>query len=218
MRFACPQDPLSAVRSAPTFGERGFTLTEMAVVLAIVALLLGGMLMPLSALQDIRNVAATQKLLADAGEALYGYAASRAGAPFLPCPDTDGDGAENRTGPGCTAPTGALPWRDLGLGRQDAWNQPLGYAVDGNFSVTGGFGLTTQPGSNPPRICAAAACATVIATTTPAVLYSRGKNGASEQAHRNYFDRTPTPGYDDVVAWLPTTVLFNRMISAGKLP
>ena len=48
----------------------GFTLTELAVVLMIVALLIGGMLVPLSAQNDIRNVNETQKTLNDIRDAL----------------------------------------------------------------------------------------------------------------------------------------------------
>lgn len=209
-----------AVPPAPTFAERGFTLTEMAVVLVIVALLIGGMILPLAAQQDIRNVAATQKQIADAIEALHGFAASRSGAPHLPCPDTDGDGRENRAGADCAATEGALPWADLGLGRQDAWGNALRYAVAPAFAnSTAGFGLLTLGAL---RICAEAACTNVIATNLPAVVFSRGKNGASEQAPAGtpptFYDRVAASGYDDVVAWLPAPILTNRMVAAGKLP
>ena len=42
---------------------RGFTLTELAVVVAIIALLIGGMLMPLLAQDDVRRNQQTQKQL-----------------------------------------------------------------------------------------------------------------------------------------------------------
>jgi prepilin-type N-terminal cleavage/methylation domain-containing protein len=48
----------AAVLPAPSFhGARGFTLTEMAVVLLILTLLIGGMLMPLSAQDEVRRTA-----------------------------------------------------------------------------------------------------------------------------------------------------------------
>ena len=44
----------------------GFTLIELAIVMFIVTLLLGGMLLPLAGQQDIRNHGDTQKIMADA--------------------------------------------------------------------------------------------------------------------------------------------------------
>ena len=54
--------------------EAGFTLVELAVVLVIMAVLIGGMLVPLSAQRDIRNVSETQKQLSEIKEALLGFA------------------------------------------------------------------------------------------------------------------------------------------------
>jgi prepilin-type N-terminal cleavage/methylation domain-containing protein len=218
-----------AVPPAPTFGQRGFTLTEMAVVLVIVALLIGGMILPISAQQDIRNVAAAEKLLADVSEALYGFAASHAatdGKPYLPCPDTDSDGIENRTGTACTNQDGTLPWADLGLGRQDIWGNTPRYAVAAAFSDSAtGFTLLS---SGNLRVCEQTACTTVLASTVPAVVSSLGKNGAATStdadelentdADTDFVQRNHGATFDDVVIWLPSGILTNRMISAGKLP
>ncbi len=65
------------------FMQNGFTLIEMAMVLMIVGLLLGGMLVPLSAQMDQRNVSDTQKALSDIKEALIGYAIANG---RFPCP------------------------------------------------------------------------------------------------------------------------------------
>jgi prepilin-type N-terminal cleavage/methylation domain-containing protein len=82
--FARP--PFSAVASSvPAFWQRGFTLIELAIVMFIVALLLGGMLMPLSAQQDVRARTNTEKLLLEAKETLLGFAALN---ERLPCPAT----------------------------------------------------------------------------------------------------------------------------------
>jgi len=129
-----PARPARSTLGVPTFSQRGFTLTEMAVVLVIVALLIGGMLLPLSAQQDIRYVVDTQKQLSDINEALLGFAASKA-PPYLPCPDTNGDGQEDRAGGTCAAgQEGDLPWATLGLGRQDAWGNAFPYRVHARYS------------------------------------------------------------------------------------
>ncbi|MHB1427846.1 MAG: type II secretion system protein [Rhodocyclaceae bacterium] len=216
---------------APTFvRQSGFTLTEMAVVLVIVALLIGGMILPLSAQQDIRYTAETQKQLDDLGEALYGYAASHAdgnGRPFLPCPDTDGNGTENRSGTACTSQEGTLPWADLGLARQDAWGNAFRYRVAAAFSNSGtGFTLMS---AGDLRVCTSAACTATLGTALPAVILSTGKNGASATADTDelenldsdtdFVQRTGSPGgYDDIVTWLPPSLLLQRMVNAGRLP
>ena len=221
------------VPPAPTFARRGFTLTELAVVLVIVALLLGGLMLPLAAQQDIRNTAETQRTLGDATEALLGYAASHQaadGKPYLPCPDTDTvpDGIENRTGTACTSPEGVLPWSDLGIGRQDAWGNHLRYRVAAAFSNSG-TGFTLSSAGN-LRICTDATCTATVATAVPAVVLSLGRNGASTTTDADELENTDgdndfvmrtqggAGGYDDIVAWLGQNILFNRMISAGRLP
>jgi prepilin-type N-terminal cleavage/methylation domain-containing protein len=138
-----PEDATIAltVPSAPTFA-RGFTLTEMAVVLVIMALLIGGMLMPLAAQDGIRRTGETQATLKGAIEALLGFAAANG---RLPCPATGAsNGIEAPAGGGIctlldagdTAPVGFLPGATLGLapldsqGRVlDAWGNPLRYAT-----------------------------------------------------------------------------------------
>jgi prepilin-type N-terminal cleavage/methylation domain-containing protein len=222
----------TAVPSAPTFRRRGFTLTEMAVVLVIVALLIGGMVLPLAAQQDIRNATETQKLLADVAEALYGFAVSHAandGRPYLPCPDTDGDGLENRSGATCVSPEGTLPWATLGIGRQDAWGNSLRYRVAANYSSAAtGFALIPG-GTNNLRVCTSSACTAELATALPAVILSLGKNGAITPAGADEQENVDgdddfvqlaqaSASYDDIVIWLSANVLLNRMVATGRLP
>ena len=54
--------------------QRGFTLIEMAIVLVIVTILIGGLAMPLSAQIQARRIAETNKTLEEAREAIIGYA------------------------------------------------------------------------------------------------------------------------------------------------
>jgi prepilin-type N-terminal cleavage/methylation domain-containing protein len=61
----------------------GFTLVELAMVLFIVSLLIGGLLMPLSAQNEVRGRQETDRALANIREALIGFAAING---RLPCP------------------------------------------------------------------------------------------------------------------------------------
>lgn len=81
----------------------GFTLMELTVVLVIVGLLLGGLLVPLSAQRDVEFVKATDKSLADIREALIGFAVING---RLPCP-ADKTIASGVTGAGVEATAGS---------------------------------------------------------------------------------------------------------------
>ena len=182
--------------------SQGFTLVELAIVLVIVGLLLGGMLMPLGAQVEQRRVAETQKQLEDATQSLTGYAARNRSTPnnrpYLPCPDKTGgggagtanDGQEDRNVNGtCAAVEGNLPWVTLGLNANDVWGDRVRYRVDAGFSRSvesgagigdDGFRLTPAPATVAAlRICSAANCpgGTVLATGIPAVIVSHGANG-----------------------------------------
>jgi prepilin-type N-terminal cleavage/methylation domain-containing protein len=260
-----------AVPPAPTF-SRGFTLTEMAVVLVIVGLLIGGMVMPMSAQQDIRYVSETETTLKNIHEALLGFAAANG---RLPCPAAPaGNGIESfaagdASGGECSNfLDGFLPAATLGIQPTDtsgfaidAWGRRIRYAVtdktiknttisraitrtDGiklatinNVAATAmlavcstATGITPGDITDPIQYCGAAPA---LVTSTPAVIFSTGKNGAGtgtdEQANSTTADtvfvsHVPTPSsvtngeFDDIVLWISPNVLFNRMITAGRLP
>ena len=61
----------------------GFSLIELAIGIAIVALLLGSLLVPLQNQVESRKVTDTQKILDNAREALLGYVAANG---YFPCP------------------------------------------------------------------------------------------------------------------------------------
>lgn len=136
---------MTAVPPAPTLAQRGFTLTELALVLLIVGLLLGGMLMPLSMQEDVRRGADTQKTLNEARDALIGFALAN---DRLPCPASDSSNGQESFCKSddypCTGGTtlkkseaasgrcsnpfnGFLPAATLGITPIDA----QGYALDG---------------------------------------------------------------------------------------
>ena len=117
----------------------GFTLVEMAVVMMIVSLLLGGLLVPLRALTEQRGYSDTRRAMDDMRQALLGYAMAHG---YLPCPAKSYlDGAENRdTASGkCrvlsgNVSTGFLPWAELGLARLDAWGHLYRYSVSAAYA------------------------------------------------------------------------------------
>lgn len=178
--IALPDEQLPMTSFASRVASvRGFTLTELAIVLIIVGLLLASIIPSLSAQNDQRSYNETVQILNEAREALVGYASSHSatdGKPYLPCPDTDDDGRENRSGTTCSSAEGRLPWSDLGIGQRDSWNNRIRYRVHSAFSDSGtGFSLTSSPNL---RVCAESTCTTTVATQLPVVLISHGKNGA----------------------------------------
>ncbi len=163
------------------FRSCGFTLIEMAIVLLIMALAIGGGLAVISGQMEHQKFKETQRALEEAKEALVGYAASRGGAgnPYLPCPDrTTGaganDGTEDRVGgagTNCTFLEGNLPWVTLGLTGLDGWNNRIRYRVSQqafatgfNTGTVGALTVNNSAGAN-------------LATSIPVVLVSHGPNG-----------------------------------------
>ena len=111
-------------------GQSGFSLIELAVVLVIIGLLVGGGIAALDTTQTQARRSEQQRTLAHVREALYGFAMSEG---RLPCPDDPAapDGLEDASGSPatCDRGRGVLPWADLGVGRRDAWGFPHYYAV-----------------------------------------------------------------------------------------
>jgi prepilin-type N-terminal cleavage/methylation domain-containing protein len=208
--------------------KSGFTLIEMAIVLVIIGLLVSTLLAPLSAQRDLKDYSDVRASLEQIREALYGYALSHPaidGKPHFPCPDTDNNGTENRTGAACTASEGTLPTQELGLLGTDSWNNKFKYRVTPAFANAAvGFTLT----SIGDITVLDASGGNVIVASIPALVMSRGKNGgvaavsADEIENSNldsiFVNHELLPTFDDVVVWIPPNILFNRMVTAGKLP
>ena len=114
----------------------GFTLTELAIVMIIMALLIGGMMVPLSAQQDIRNNTETTRQLEEIREALLGFAVTKG---YLPCPaksTSNGEEDRNAVTEKCTGAKryGLIPWVTLGLKPSDSWGHLFIYSVTPVFS------------------------------------------------------------------------------------
>lgn len=76
---------------------RGFTLIELAIVLVIITILIGGLAMPLSAQIQARRIAETNKTLDEAREAIIGYAMSHSTGTSCFCKYQPGDGISDST-------------------------------------------------------------------------------------------------------------------------
>jgi len=131
--------------------QYGFTLAEVAIVVLIVGLLLGGLLGTYSTQIELARIAETRKTLETARDALLGFAAANG---RLPCPATaTSNGVELPAGGNCNVSVGAelqgvgfVPAATLGLTPVDsqgylidAWGGRIRYAVtnDGaNFTFT----------------------------------------------------------------------------------
>lgn len=90
----------------------------------------------------------------------------------------------------------------------------------------------TNPGAAPPPGANNASCpaAEKLTDKAVAVIHSSGKNGTSpptgvhelanwsNSGDRVFVVRNNTADFDDVVTWLSANTLYNRLISAGRLP
>ena len=187
--------------------QHGFTLTELAVVFTIVALLLGTLMYTLSAQTEQRSRDETVRRLEQARELLLGFAMVNG---RLPCPATltsnaaESIAAAAGTGTGGTcsvsyngylpaATLGFLPTRNDGLAA-DAWGNAIRYAVSKTSEphFTANVTLKANWSTTPPAdidickslaaanqsSCATAANRLVTTGTAVAVIWSQGKNFA----------------------------------------
>jgi len=140
------------MRSRPIHEGRGFALLEVWVVLVVLAVLLGGLALPLAAQVQMRRQEELRRQMEEARDAVMGFAAAQG---RLPCPAVEGSGGAESFAPGADASTGEcadfyggfLPAASLGLTGVDAegfardpWGSPrnrLRYAVFGGASVNG---------------------------------------------------------------------------------
>jgi prepilin-type N-terminal cleavage/methylation domain-containing protein len=263
----------------------GFTLVEMAMVLAIVALLLTGLVPTISSQLEQRKISETKSNLSEIQQALIGFALING---RLPCPSqsslatgtanagieatievtidseqvntcacvTAGGGIASadasRAACTTTSVTGVLPWATLGIPETDAWNRRFTYRVTTRFAdeikakTTDCDPAVTAPAASSFALCSpgvpdilGAAGGTTIAADVPAVFVSHGMNGAgaftssggdplpassnndekeNSDNDGQFVSHEFTTEYDDLLGWISPSILFSKMVSAGKLP
>ena len=216
--------------------QAGFSLLEIAIVLVILGIVLGGVLAPLSAQYENSRTSDTSLALDEIREAIYGYAMVNG---RLACPDTSGDGMENVVGPNCASMVGGIPWATLAIAQTDAWGQAFLYRITANFSdsVAGtGCGIAT-PGVS-FELCSTgditvrdSAGGNVVALSIPAVVFSGGKNWAVSTSPdelensdgdavfvSKIYSNISGSEFDDLIVWVTPAILKTRMVKAGRLP
>lgn len=200
-------------RINPLRHENGFSLLEMAIVLAIVGLLLAGLLPTLSGQMDQQRRNETEDQLDEVKEALIGYALING---RLPCPASSSSSGTESFAVGGSASNGNcsnfnngfLPAMTLGLSQTDSegfaidpWGRRIRYAVtsaDSNaFTKTSGISSTGISALSPNLVvCSTAstnssdcsASTQRLTTTAPAIIYSTGAKlgtGADESENPN---------------------------------
>ena len=177
---------------------RGYTLVEAAIVLTAFLLLVGGMAWPVAQRIRIDQDASERAYMEAMKEAVVAYAMRNrtlggtmevdftavvpglevnvnipSGRPYLPCPDTDGDGLENRVSDKvsavmevdvgttqyqldvpknefgmCTSDRGLFPWRTLGTKPYDYWGRNYDYHVH-RLLASPFFGFDETSGAAP---------------------------------------------------------------------
>ena len=180
-------------------------MLELAIVLMILALVLGGMLNPLGSLLGAKQRAEAGVELERIKEALLGFAMING---YLPCPTTASDPGDDRYGledSACDsdpAAEGYLPWRTLGVSETDPWGIPrtagadpfIGYwryRVDRNFSNSGElFTMKTALAENLTVINSGGMLLTAPTETPVAVIYSTGSN-LTQDGENSTFEGAP---------------------------
>lgn len=186
--------------------QTGFSLIELALVLIILSVAVGGALVPLNAQIEQHRLAETTQLLNEVNDAVLGFAIRNG---RLPCPASAASkGNESPQGGGiCTNPyDGYVPAVSLGLDHLDAqgylldaWGNRVRYAAakTGNSAFTTANGMknagmgvlqaelavcASSTGATPTGCGSAPPLTSATNNAPPAVIFSLGKNGAAGSA------------------------------------
>jgi type II secretory pathway pseudopilin PulG len=225
--------------------QRAFVLIEIAIALFVLALVLGGILSPINQQIQQGKVRDTQKAINDINEALIGFVMINGRLPRPATSSTNGleNAAACATEAACT---GFIPWTTLGSPKVDAWGNLIQYSVTPAFA-NAAFALTSV-GTKIIQERDSGGTLVSYATAVPVVVWSHGpenfgtNDAGTARANSSYnvtnadeitnnaatvtFIRrieTTNTGitggeFDDIVTFIPTTVLIGKAIAAGKLP
>lgn len=218
--------------------DQGFTLTELAVVLVIVSLLMGGLLIPLGAQQEIEKRRATEQQLNNIRETLIAFGTVNL---RLPCPDTNNDGLEDVPCTGNAVQDGGLPWKTMAIAELDAWGGNWRYRIERGYAnaitlksliLQNGddcFGLNSAfPGdcldirnNAGTRLNSDSEHPIAIIYSTGPNRQADGHNASYEAARANepiYQSDVPSTSFDDLLIWVNRSSLITTLIARGQLP
>lgn len=133
----------------------GFTLLEMAMVLMIIGLLLGGLLPTISGQIEQQHRNETRKLMGEVRDSLLGYVMINGRLPSPACgtiptiPGTSNNAgielsAASAAAIGCTDDKVVLPWATLGVSETDAWGRRFTYRVTDIFASSAPSGASAS--------------------------------------------------------------------------
>lgn len=110
---------------------KGFSLIEVALALLLIGIFFASLLTTNSAITLVEKQQKQQDEMSAIHQAMLTYLKVNR---YLPCPDTDGDGKQNRKQVSgvsvCKSRSGRLPYRDLSVEATDLWKQPYYYQVN----------------------------------------------------------------------------------------
>jgi len=192
---------MQARRRMKTRTQQGFTLIEIAMVVLIIGLITSGLLLGMGGIIDSAKYKDDQQRLKDIKTALLSHVAQKG---YLPCPDIDNDGVENRTGNSCESHRGFLPHIDLNTHAYNAYNARFYYQIDNTLTPpsTSSSVYFQRPGASKDDINKAESgrlsvceklsgttCENYLAKNVPVIVASFGKN--SVEAWGDYSNTTP---------------------------
>ncbi len=237
--------PRSPLRTTAKELQRGFSLIEVALVLVVVGLALGGLMSAMGSQLENKRISDTQQALEEVKEALIGYAIIN---KRLPGPATSAtNGVALTSCPTEVICTGYVPWATLGVPKRDAWAKLIRYSVTPGFvstditvtpptatkiirTRTAGV-LVTEPPSVPVVIFSHGN-ANFGTTETGGVIANGGGPGNLDEISNNtggtggaagttFIRRAPSAStaiggeFDDLVVTLTSPILIARMSKAG---
>jgi prepilin-type N-terminal cleavage/methylation domain-containing protein len=146
----------------------------------------------------------------------------------------------------CSSNRGVVPWVTLGMNETDAWGRRYSYRITSTFADgEDGTGSNCAVSSGVSFQLCSLGNLTVYKTSggakvsdnLPAVIVSHGQNGLgaytqqgkqingvaddeSENTDNNnaFVSKEFTTTFDDLLCWVSPNILFNRLVSAGKIP
>lgn len=112
--------------------QKGFSLLELSIAVAILGFILYGFVLSQSSLREFNSQKDNKVLMEEVREVFHTFVQVNG---FLPCPDIDNDGREDRNPDGdaieeCSRHYGGIPYLDLGILDSDEWFGSLYYAVN----------------------------------------------------------------------------------------